>query len=279
MIKRFSDKQVAVLRHLSRYKFLTYDQFITLGVSKYKSNLSKLIASLRDGKNPYMKKIPHRFGIPAKHYLTKRGAEILMELDQTDGQIIHYPKGTITTDTQDQKHRTSTIDIQIALDQAVQSHGLEVTFCDRYFDTTGNNRVAKNLKSKTALMYEGGKTLKADMTFMLSSEDVEELYLLELENGKDAKKAVPKCIMHAKAILRGSANEKFSYNKAYRTLWVFEHASTMESVMSRVAALPMFAELKEYFLFKPLDEINDDLFAGWLNLDNKRRKMYYEYIS
>lgn len=278
MINRFSNRQVAVLRHLAHYKYLTYDQLIKLGVSKYKSNLSNVVASLREGKNPYVRKIPHRFGIPAKHYLTKRGAEVLIALGHANGGPIHYPKGTITTDTQDQKHRTTTIEIQIAIDQAAQSNGLEVTFCDRYFDTTGNNRVAKNLKSKTALIYEGGKTLKADMTFMLGSEDIEELYLLELENGKDAKKAVPKCIMHAKAILRGSANEKFFYNKAYRTLWVFEHASTMQSVISRVAALPMFTKLKEYFLFKSLDEIDDDLFTGWLNLDNKRRKMYYDIL-
>jgi hypothetical protein len=275
MLNRFSDKQIAVLKSLAHYKFLTYDQLIKLGVSKHKSNLSKLVGSLRDGKNPYVRKIPHRFGVPAKHYLTKRGAEVLVELNQLEEKNIHFPKGVITTDTQDQKHRTSTVDIQIAIDQAANSNGLEVTFCDRYFDTTGNNRVAKNLKSKTAIIYEGSKTLKADMTFMLGSEDVEELYLFELENGQDAKKAVPKCIMHAKAILRGSANEKFSYNKAYRTLWVFESKATMESVIDRVSPLPIFSKLKEYFLFKPLDEIEQDVLAGWLNLDKNKRKMYY----
>ena len=214
MINRFSDKQIAILTNLAHYKFLTYDQLIRLGVSKHKSNLSNLVAGLRDGKSPYVRKIPHRFGVPAKHYLTKRGMEVLVELSKAEEKDIHFPKTVITTDTQDQKHRTSTVDIQIAIDQAAIASGLEVTFCDRYFDTTGNNRVAKNLKSKTAFIYEGGKTLKADMTFMLGSEEVEELYLLELENGQDAKKAVPKCIMHAKAILSGSANQKFDYNKA-----------------------------------------------------------------
>jgi hypothetical protein len=275
MINRFSDKQIQILTFLSKYKFLTYGQLIQLGVSKHKSNLSNLVSSLRDGKKPYVRKIPHRFGVPAKHYLTKKGAEVLIELGKAQEDKIHYPKAVITTDTQDQKHRTCTVDLQIALDLSIDEQGLEVTFTDRYFDTTGSNRVARNLKSKTALIYEGSKTLKADMTFRIAGEKVDELYLLELENGTDAKKAVPKCIMHAKAIMLGSANEKFNYSKAYRTLWVFENESTMVSVRERVVVIPMFQKLKEYFLFKTVESFKEEVSSGWVNLDNKKRKMYY----
>lgn len=275
MINRFSDKQILILKLLGKYKFLTYDQMIKLGVSKYKSNLSNLVSSLREGKKPYLRKIPHRLGISAKHYLTKRGAEVLLQLGVSSEDDIHYPKATITTDTQDQKHRTCTVDLQIALDQALATQGLRTKFTDRYFDTTGSNRVARNLKSKTAIVYEGSKTLKADMTFRIEGEGVDELYLLELENGLDAKKAVPKCIMHAKAILLGSANQKFSYPKAYRTLWVFEHESTMVSALQRVRALPNFYQLTEYFLFKTVASFKEEALSGWANLDNKKRKMYY----
>jgi hypothetical protein len=52
----------------------------------------------------------------------------------------------------------------------------------------------------------------------------------------------------------------------------------MESVIDKVAPLPLFDKLKEYFLFKPLEEIDEDMFAGWRNLDKKKRKMYYDTL-
>lgn len=274
-VDRFSDKQIAVLKSLATYKFLTYRQMQRLHIEKHKSNLSVIVSSLRERSTPYVRKIPHRFGIEAKHYLTKKGKEILTELCHLPEEQIQFPKGIIKTDTQDQKHRTSLIDIQIELYDLAKQNGIEVEFCDRYFDVTGSNRVAKSLKSKTAIIYEGKKTLKADMTFMIKMQGNKELYLLELENGVDAQKTIPKCIMHGKAILRGSANERYNYKKGYRTLWVFEHRSTMESVLGKLSGIAFFKELQEYFLFKSLEDIPQDLFGGWVNLSGEQRKMYY----
>ena len=274
-INRPSDKQILVLKLLARYKFLSYRQMQRLGVDKHRPNLSTLLSSLRERRVPYVKKIPHRFGTEAKHYLTSKGKDFLVELRHLPEEKIHYVKGTITTDTQDQKHRTAIVDIQIELDFAAKEQKAKVLFCDRYFDMTGNNRIAKNLKSKTAIIYEGKKTLKADMTFMLETPTQKELYLLELENGQDAEKAVPKCDNHRKAILLGSANEMYNFKSGYRTLWIFEYRSTMESVMTKLNTRRDFKEVQEYFLFKPLEEIDKDFFRGWTNLAGKERKMYY----
>lgn len=263
------------MQHLARYKYLTYRQMQRLGVDSHVPNLSKQLSGLKNGSISYVKNIPHGFGVEAKHYLTAKGKDVLQELCDLPEEQIHFPKGVVKTDTQDQKHRTSIIDIQIELDIAAAQQGIEVLFCDRYFDTTGSNRIAKDLKSKTAIIYEDNKTLKADMTFMLQTPTQKELYLAELERGSDAQKAVPKCIMHGKAILLGSANERYSFKRGYRTLWIFEHRATMESVLERLNGIDFFKNLKEYFLFKPLEEIKQDFFDGWLNLEGKKRKMYY----
>ena len=277
VVERFSDKELQVLSHLSHYKFLSYRQLLALGVDKHRSNLSRVVNGLKSGKKPYVKTIPHRFGTEGKHYLTKRAKDVLTKLRDVEEETILYPKGHIKTDTQDQAHRTSIIDLHILLDQQSLANDLEVIFCDRYFDTTGSNRVARNLKSKTAIIYEGKKTLKADMTFMLKTPRKNELYLLELENGQNAKKAVPKCIQHGKAILLASANELYNHQDGYRTLWVFENESTMISVMERVQKLTFFKALHEFFLFKSLDQIyaESDFFSGWRNLQGVNRKMYY----
>lgn len=274
-INRYNNKQIEILKALAKYKFLTYHQMTKLGIDAHSSNLSTLIKKMREQRYPLVKKIPHTIGTPVKHYLTSKGQEILIQLCNLDEKEIHFPKGVIHTDTQDTKHRTSIIDIQIELNLACSKKGIEVILCDRYFDVTGSRR-EKNLASKTAIIYEAKKTLKADLNFILKIKKQKELYLTELENGKDTKKAIEKCVNHAKAILIGSANKKYQFNKGYRSLWIFEHESIMENTIKGLQKTPIINNLREYFLFKSLEEIsNENFFTDWHNAAGDKRKLYY----
>lgn len=222
-----------------------------------------------------MREIPHRPGYEKKFYLTKKGKEVLMELIGVSEDKIQFPKGIITTSSKDQKHRTWTINFQIELDLACKSEGIKILFAHRYFDTTGNTR-DRNLKSKTAVFYEENKTIKADMVFMLQvTENQQELFLYELENGRDSGKSIDKMIEHGKAILMGHTNEKYNFHSGYRTLWVFEHEGTLKAVLKRLNDNRFFANMKEYFLLKAQEDIGVDFFGGWRNLDGEERKMYY----
>jgi len=187
MINRFRPKETIILKALARYKFLTYEQMIRLGIANHTSNLSVLLKGLREIKRPYVKKIPHTFGTHVKHYLTKRGKTALVDLYGIPEASINYPKSAILTDTQDQKHRTSTITIQIELDLACQAEGLDLHFCDRYFDTTGNNKIDKNLKSKTAFHCTDKRTIKADLLFSLQTPKQQEYYVLERERHRQGR--------------------------------------------------------------------------------------------
>lgn len=275
MINRFRPKEVAILKALARYKFLTYNQMIRLGIANHSSNLSTVVKGLRDMKKPYVKKISHRIGSPVKHYLTKRGKTALVELYDISEEEINHPKGAILTDTQDQKHRTSIISIQIEIDLACQAEGLSLLFCDRYFDSTGNNRIDRNLKSKTAFHYTDTKTVKADLIFSIQTSKQEEYYVLELENGKDTAKGVEKCVNHAKALLKGSLNEKLGFSTGYRVLWVFEHQSIMDKTIVKLQSIPFFEHLHEYFLFKSLDQVSENILAGWQNVSARERNLFY----
>ena len=274
-IQRINEKQAKILKSLGRYKYLTYSQMKKLGIDKHTPNLSNLVKELKERRTPYVASIPHRIGTEVKHYLTAKGKDLLVDFYGLEEDIIHYPIGKITTDTQDQKHRTSIIDIQIELDKQAEERRFPVLFCDRYFDTVGNNKVDRNLKSKTAFVFEGNKTLKADMVFSLQTIKQNELYVLELENGKDTKKAIQKCIQHGKALLLGSANAKYGFERGYRTLWVFEYESTMTSLIRELSGNPFFAHMKEYFLFKSLDTLDGNFFETWLNADGVERQIFY----
>ena len=275
MIERFSDKQLKVLKALAAYKFLTYKQMITLGIENHSSNLSTLVAGLIKKKKSYIQKIPHRPGIPAKFYLTKRGANILIDHGGLKEEDIHYPKSKITTDTQDQKHRTGIIDLHISLVKDSSAEKAELLICDRYFDTVGSNRINRNLKSKTALPYDESKSLKADMITMLKTPLQKELYIIELENGKDSKKSITKCFEHAKVLFQGSVHDKYNFKLGYRTLWVFEHQSTMHSTLSSIQQDSYFELINEYFLFNTFDSASSSFFSGWVNINNKEKKLFY----
>lgn len=264
------------MRAAGRYKFVSYKQLIKLGIDKYTSNLSALVSELSEKSRPLIKKIPHEIGKEVKIYLTRRGRDALIKQCGLAEEDIHFYPGTIESDTQDTKHRTFTINLHIDLDFSCYKNQVELLFCDRYFDFTGSNRVSRNLKSKTAVLYKNSQSLKADIAFKIQTQKQQELYLLEIENGKDTKKAVEKCIRHGQAILKGSANEKYSFDSGYRTLWVFEHESTMKSAMERIMTeVPLLHTMIEYFLFKPLGDIEGKFFEGWLNLAGQERKMYY----
>lgn len=270
----FTDKQLSILTATGRYKFLSYPQMIRLGIDKHTSNLSTAMKNLIEGKQPLIKKIPHRTGTAAMFYLTKRGKDFLLELDIAEKNV-HFPRGAVLSKTQDFIHRTQLINIQIELDLACKELDIELLFCDRYFDKTGNAR-EKSLASKTAIFFEDNKTFKADMIFMLNIQQQNELYLAELEMGKNSKKSAIKIIEHGKAILKGSANQKYQHQKGYRSLWIFEHQSIMTTTLERLKNDGFFKNMKEYFLFKSLEQISsDNFFEEWLNLAANKRKLYY----
>lgn len=263
------------MKALAKYKFLTYSQMTTLGIERHRSNLSTLLKDLRESSFPMVKKIPHGMGDEVKHYLTEKAVPVLCELCGLEESEIHCPKGTILTDTQDQQHRTRLIDFHIALDLACQKTGTALLFCDRYFDTIGNNKVEKNLKSKTAFQFKSNSSIKPDMVFKLQTASQEELFLVELENGRDAKKTVEKCIRHAEAVLSGTVNQRYNFNRGYRVLWILEFDGTLQTVMARLQENPLFQNLKEYFLFRALSEMCSNVFLNWRNVAGKERKMFY----
>jgi len=221
-----------------------------------------------------IKILPHRPGNSAKFYLGKKGKEALFDLTDLTENEIHCPSNKIQSESQDQKHRTGIIDLQISLDLYKESNNVELMFCDRYFDTVGNNRVEKNLKSKTAIQYEN-TSIKADMVFKINTEYQEELYIVELENGKDKKKSITKCKEHAMLLYSGNVHDRYEYKKGYRTLWIFEHASTMKSTLIALQEDSYFENASEYFLFNTIENAKTNFFTNWINLKNFDRKLFY----
>jgi len=249
---------------------------LRLGIHSYKSNLSDDVVALKDRRVPLVKAVRKDRNSPYHHFLTRKGATHLVDYHDYNIDSIKYPKGHMVKDTQDSKHRSYAIDFEIELNKNCTSNHIDILLCDRYFDVVGNNRISKNLKSKTAFLYNSKRSVKADIIFKIVIDKQEELYVVEFENGKDTKKAVEKCINHGKAILKGSLNDKMSFRKGYRTLWVFESESIMLHTIGRLQTLPFFDSMTEFFLFKSYSAIALDFWSEWFNIDGQHRNLYYK---
>ena len=91
MIQRLSDKQIQILQALGHYKFLTYQQMVRLGIAKQIYTLSRQVRDLRNHPSPLVGKIPNRMGQKMKHFLTRKGKDVLLELyPEMSEENIHF---------------------------------------------------------------------------------------------------------------------------------------------------------------------------------------------
>jgi len=273
-----SNKGFKAIEALAHYKFMTFQQMVKVGVATHASNLSEPISDLIESNTPLIKRYRRSVTDQYVHYLTKRGAMYLVRHHKYNLENIKFPIGKIKKSTQDARHRIATIDFEIELCNACKHANFDLLLCDRYFDTVGNNRRDRDLKSLTAFLYNNRQSVKADLIFKIDvGDNQEELYTLEIERGEDTKKAIDKIIPHHAALLKGSLNYKMNHLKGYRSLWVFQYEATMISTITRLQKDDTLMQCKDYFLFKTLDSISTDNFwSGWLNMAGDPHSLYYK---
>lgn len=265
--------QLAILKALAQYKFLTSAHLEKLGVMSHRKNINDRIADLRKLIKPLVH--TNRFGVYPKigklsdyHHLSKEGKQFLIEemgFNETD---IKAPVGTTSPFHNDYFHRTYTIDFQIALRQWAVATKVDVVFFDTYFDKVGNNRKNANLRAKTRLDLPNKKYFIPDANFMLElSDGARELYSLEIHNGRNTKKLLQQLSNHLTVLATGSINTKYAYAYAHRILIVVEYQATMDIILERIASNPKFQHVQEHFLFKPLEHVwSGEVFWKWKDM-------------
>lgn len=88
---------------------------------------------------------------------------------------------------------------------------------------------------------------------------------------KDTLRTFRQLQKHAEALVQGSANSKYKFEKPYRVLCVFEHNSMMQAVMGRMVESGYFSQLSAHFLFKLLRNITwHDLATGRWEMGKKQ---------
>jgi hypothetical protein len=273
MIERLPPTQTKILLGLAKYKFLTTSQMIQLGVATKRSNLTPHLQKLRNGTRPFIGRM--EFGTHPKegrledfYYLKTKAKNALMEELQMDEKDIHIPLGTSTLFSNDYFHRKYTLDCHIAIEQVAGKRNCEVLLFERYFDKIGSNRKGGTLRAKTRIDIGKENHLIADGVFILKTPKQEELYCLEMYNGKDTKRVHKQLRQYVQALALGSPSIKYDHKtedgsryRGCRVLSIFEYESCMKAVIERLEKDQAFANMKELFLFQELQGIKQDLRA------------------
>ncbi|MCU0469359.1 MAG: replication-relaxation family protein [Arcicella sp.] len=280
MIEYIPPIQERILLALARYKFLTVSQLYDANVgvlNRIRDALAilrakKLTAKQQFGGMGYA----YKGTVQDIHYLTSKGAKILLEHSDLQTHEIKYPKSTNTFFRHDYYHRIATINAEIALEKWMQSHKAEKLFCCNYTDKAGsqrsNNEHEKGtLRSETRLTFSDSKFIEPDIIFGYRTPQKNYLYCLEIYNGKDTKRVIEQLVKLAQATSEGLVGSTFGYEVDNRVLCSFEHESNMKAVIERIHNENVFRQkgIEKFFFFNLHESIKQDFGKNWFSINSE----------
>lgn len=86
-------------------------------------------------------------------------------------------------------------------------------------------------------------------------------------NGMNVQRIHSSLLQHLMALKDGQPSRLFELEHGSRVLSVFELEACKIQVMKRLFEDERFTFAKEYFLFKTLDEVRENVFEGWELVD------------
>ena len=214
------------------------------------------------------------------HYLTTKGAGVVAEVLGIELSKVKYPKSTNTLVKNDFFHRIFTIDAMISFDSWSDDFDRDVLFFDVYFDKVGSQRGGSvgTLRTKTRVQTGPDTYIDPDGIFAYTGgDDKERLFALEVANGVDTKRIVKQLREVVFASYQGFIAEKHKIKATAKILIIFEHESTLQAVISRVASdeyLNRFEGLKEYVFVGTHSQVSQDWRGSWRNIEGKAVKPF-----
>lgn len=109
---------------------------------------------------------------------------------------------------------------------------------------------------------------------MLQTQNRKELYAIEVFNGINVQRVHQSLLQHLLALKDGQPSKQFELDYGSRILCVFELESCKIQVVKRLCGDEHFAFAKEYFLFKTLDEVKENVFEEWQLFDGGKANMF-----
>lgn len=276
-----------ILKALARYRYLTTNQIIAMGIAKDRGHLGTVLASLlstkrrqRPGSTKLLsERLPKEIGEfdfgtsaatgrrPRIYWLAKRGASSLEHIEPELAPVA-YPARPVRF-APHYEHHVGCVDFHIALTGWAEKEQQTIEYfrpCFDWLPTRGDKR-----PEPATRLHLAHKNIDADSLFLLrGSDDIRRAFVFEYARGAGTTRVLEKMQHIARGIVDYSLNKTLAFPQedAVRTLFVFEHAQTAELVRSRAATFTPLRDVLPYFFLKTMADISaDTLRHGWLSLD------------
>lgn len=278
MLTSITTAQKEVLFSLAQYQYLTTSQFLRLGITTLKQNLSKqVLIPLRDLKLidcadfAVTQRIDNKVKtkrVESFYYLTSKGKNLIIKHFHLEESSIKYPKGAAKLFNDKYWHRKYAIDCEIEVNLWAKNNSVNIVQFDRDFDKTSNNK-AGTMQSKTKLVTGKRYHIIPDANFHIN-DGKDWLFTFELHNKRTVKDISQQLVNHTYAVENGSLGLKYNVPKAHRVLNVFVEENKMVNVIKRISGTKHFYGMEQFFFFKTLHEINDNFFENWMDLEGNK---------
>ena len=277
-----SPTALKAMQHLLRYRLLSAQQLVALGISSSIPYIQRVLQPLHEGKSAlvgYQDYSNNPGRLPRLYWLTTRGNKVMAEAQFVDyGQLPYLnvtppmpPDHNPMAKAPDYHHRVLFIECHIALEKALVTQGLELTFFHTYFDQLNPPKAthdkAQRMRSLPLLPF-AGREVKPDGVFLFFDHVGGAVFCaLELHRLKDTGRIYRELVNHAEALTDGVMERVYGLDFPYRILTVLDDDGMRDRVRKRVANDVRFAQVGKHFWFASFDDMASDFRTAWQNPD------------
>lgn len=276
----FTPQQTAILSSIAKYKYLTVNHFKALKIGSSDRLIRDNLKILRDRKlteKMSFGTIPIKGRFQDLHFLTERGAKMLIESLELEPEEVKHPSRASTFFKNDYLHRVSTIDLMISFNQWTEKNGYIIDLFDTYFDKVGSQRATETgVQSKTRFDLPNGKNISPDAVIKYEANGKKYLFCVEVYNGKDTKRVIEQIRKLTYATFEGIPSKKYNHNKTNRNLILFEFDDYKNYAIDRIKKDPylsQFEGLEKVLFFSSIEAQKLDFGANWTDLNGKKQSL------
>jgi hypothetical protein len=272
-----------VLKALAKYRYLTTNHMLAMGIAKDRGHLGKVLTNLlsTNKKDGVPGRRPKEIGeldfgvkvgkgrLPRMYYLTRRGADLLEHV-QPDLVPVPFPPRVVQF-APDYEHRVRTVDFHITLSLWALENEQTVVWFRRYYDWwPASKKARQHPVTRIALEH---KNIVPDAIFLLrDATETERLCIFEMANGMDTGRVVEQMREYCRGLDQGRINQAFDYGKkAVRILFVFEHQRLLDLVQAKAMKDRWIQQYAPHFFLKTSDNCDPyTLQKDWHRLDETK---------
>lgn len=257
-----SPQQYQVLSALRRYRFLTVEQLLRLGVSRNANALrDKTLFALRHHGFIQSEKIGSF--LPQVHALTPAGAAVLAELEGVALSRTPSPKRQPFS-ALFAPHRFAQVDFHIGLRQWAEKRG-DVELLLELQDFVRQPRPATELTVPSLVT-----TVIPDGLFAVGSASGQQaVYVVEIHRATQSKAVAQQLGQYLAVITSDAIGQTHGFSAPPLICSVHQQAAVLSSVKARLLAHDGFEPFQHNFVFHSLDDLNDHFTSGWHFADDR----------